>query len=64
MKLVAAAKLRRAQERILEARPYASRMSELLASLALRVSPEQHPLLARRETARRMIVVIAADKGL
>ncbi len=64
MKLVAAAKLRRAQERILEARPYASKMSELLASLALRVRPEQHPLLARRETGRRAIVIIAADKGL
>jgi F-type H+-transporting ATPase subunit gamma len=64
MKLVAAAKLRRAQERILEARPYASKMSELLAGLALRVSPEQHPLLARRGTGRRAIVVITADKGL
>ncbi|MBI4611769.1 MAG: ATP synthase F1 subunit gamma [Candidatus Rokubacteria bacterium] len=64
MKLVAAAKLRRAQERIVEARPYASKMSELLASLALRVSPEQHPLLARRETARRLVLIIAADKGL
>ncbi len=64
MKLVAAAKLRRAQDRILEARPYASKMSDLLASLALRVSPEQHPLLARRETGRRMVVIIAADKGL
>jgi F-type H+-transporting ATPase subunit gamma len=64
MKLVAAAKLRRAQERILEARPYASKMSELLASLALRVTPEQHPLLGRRESGRRLVVIIAADKGL
>ena len=64
MKLVAAAKLRRAQERILEARPYASKMSELVASLALRVSPEQHPLLARREAGGRLIVIITADKGL
>jgi F-type H+-transporting ATPase subunit gamma len=64
MKLVAAAKLRRAQDRILEARPYASKMSELLTNLALRVSPEQHLLLVRRETGRRLIVVIAADKGL
>jgi F-type H+-transporting ATPase subunit gamma len=64
MKLVAAAKLRRAQERIIEARPYASKMSDLLESLALRVSPEQHPLLIRRETGRRMAVIIAADKGL
>jgi len=64
MKLVAAAKLRRAQERILQARPYASKMSELLTNLALRVSPEQHPLLARREPGRRLVVIIAADKGL
>ncbi len=64
MKLVAAAKLRRAQERILQARPYASKMSELLTTLAVRVSPEQHPLLARRETGRRLVVIIAADKGL
>ncbi len=64
MKLVAAARLRRAQERILEARPYASKMSELLTSLAFRVGPEQHPLLARRPTGRRLVVIIAADKGL
>ncbi len=64
MKLVAAAKLRRAQERILQARPYAATMSELLTNLAVRVSPEQHPLLARRETGRRLVVIIAADKGL
>ncbi len=64
MKLVAAAKLRRAQERILEARPYAHRMSALLASLALRTSPDSHPLLARREGGRRQIVIVTADKGL
>jgi F-type H+-transporting ATPase subunit gamma len=64
MKLVAAAKLRRAQDRILEARPYATKMSDLLENLATRVSPEQHPLLARRETGRRMVVIISADKGL
>jgi F-type H+-transporting ATPase subunit gamma len=64
MKLVAAAKLRRAQERILEARPYAAKMLDLLGNLALRVSPEQHPLLVRREPGRRMAVIIAADKGL
>ncbi len=64
MKLVAAAKLRRAQERILEARPYAHKMSDLLANLALRSSPDRHPLLARREGGRREVVIIAADKGL
>ncbi|MGH7262764.1 MAG: ATP synthase F1 subunit gamma [Candidatus Rokuibacteriota bacterium] len=64
MKLVAAAKLRRAQERILEARPYAHKMSELLGNLALRTSADRHPLLARREAGRRQIVIITADKGL
>jgi F-type H+-transporting ATPase subunit gamma len=64
MKLVAAAKLRRAQERILEARPYAFKMQEVLASLALRADPQYHPLLRRREAGRKIVVVIASDKGL
>ena len=64
MKLVAAAKLRRAQERILAARPYAAKMTELLDHLAASAGPEAHPLLERREGARRLVVVIAADKGL
>lgn len=64
MKLVAAAKLRRAQERIVEARPYASKMGEVLSSLALRCDPKAHPLLARRETGRKVLLVITADKGL
>jgi len=64
MKLVAAAKLRRAQERILEARPYAHKLSALLGNLALRTAPDRHPLLARREGGRRQIVIITADKGL
>jgi F-type H+-transporting ATPase subunit gamma len=64
MKLVAAAKLRRAQERITEARPYALRMAELLSSLVTRVEGEAHPLLARRETGRKRLVIVTADKGL
>jgi F-type H+-transporting ATPase subunit gamma len=64
MKLVAAAKLRRAQERILQARPYAIKMGELLGSLVARAEAEAHPLLARRPAARRRLVVITADKGL
>ena len=64
MKMVAAAKLRRAQQRIVEARPYAYKIQEVIASLALRTSPEQHPLLATRETGRKGLVVVAADKGL
>ncbi|HXA96859.1 MAG TPA: ATP synthase F1 subunit gamma [Candidatus Dormibacteraeota bacterium] len=64
MKLVAAAKLRRAQERILSARPYAIKMAELLASLVSRTESEEHPLLTRRPPARRRLVIITADKGL
>jgi F-type H+-transporting ATPase subunit gamma len=64
MKLVAAAKLRRAQERILEARPYAFKMAELVAALARGLGEDKHPLLARREGPRKLFVVITADKGL
>ena len=64
MKLVAAAKLRRAQERILEARPYALKMAELLANLVARAGADAHPLLARRTTGRKRLVIITADKGL
>ncbi len=67
MKLVAAAKLRRAQERILAARPYAGKMAELLGNLVSATDTggdAPHPLLARREGPRRQIVVITADKGL
>src|SRR6266498_176022 len=64
MKLVAAAKFRRAQERILEARPYAKKMNELLSGLVGRTGDESHPLLARRDTGRKRLVIVTADKGL
>src|SRR3989304_6327484 len=67
MKLVAAAKLRRAQERVLAARPYAGKMAELLGNLvggSDTGDEVRHPLLARREGPRRQIVVITADRGL
>jgi len=64
MKLVAASKLRRAQERITEARPYADKMRELLGSLVSRAGDEAHALLARRATGRKRLVIITADKGL
>jgi F-type H+-transporting ATPase subunit gamma len=64
MKLVAASKLRRAQDRVLAARPYARKMHEVLASLAVRANPELHPLLAQRPEKRVIAVVITADKGL
>ena len=63
MKLVAAAKLRRAQERILSARPYASKMAELLGNL-VSGTDTGHPLMEQREGPRRQIVIITADRGL
>jgi F-type H+-transporting ATPase subunit gamma len=64
MKLVAAAKLRRAQERIMAARPYAQKMDELMHNLVARVEAERHPLLARRAGGRKRLVIVSADKGL
>src|SRR5687768_10726782 len=64
MKLVAAAKLRRAQERIIAARPYAGKMAELLGNLVSGTDGDTHPLLEQREGPRRQIVIITADKGL
>jgi F-type H+-transporting ATPase subunit gamma len=67
MKMVAASKLRRAQERIMSARPYAVQMQRVLASLATRVDRNVHPFLAQRETtpnSKTMVIVVTADKGL
>ena len=64
MKIVAAAKLRRAQDRILATRPYAQQMRQVLASLATRTDPSRHPLLTARKVKRHELVVITADKGL
>src|SRR5574341_1007360 len=66
MKLVAAAKLRRAQERILAARPYAGKMAELLGNLVTGTASDgaAHPLLEQRAGPRRQIVIITADRGL
>jgi len=67
MKMVAASKLRRSQERMMSARPYARQMQRVLASLALRVDPSVHPLLAVRDAgpaSRSLVIVVTADKGL
>jgi F-type H+-transporting ATPase subunit gamma len=64
MKLVSATKLRRAQEQILSARPYARQMLRVLNSLATRAQPESHPLLQQREERKVEMVVITADRGL
>jgi F-type H+-transporting ATPase subunit gamma len=64
MKMVAAAKLRRAQENIWAARPYATKISEVLESLVTQTSPEAHPLLAGREERRVELVLFTSDRGL
>jgi F-type H+-transporting ATPase subunit gamma len=64
MKMVSAAKLRRAQEAMFAARPYARKMMEVLASMATRADPAAHPLLQERGDDRVLLVVITADKGL
>ena len=64
MKLVAAAKLRRAQENIEKARPYAVKLHELISELALRADEEDHPLLSVREPRNVMLLVLTSDRGL
>jgi F-type H+-transporting ATPase subunit gamma len=68
MKMVAASRLRRAQERVQQARPFASEMRRVLVSLASRVDPAVHPLLDERAElragGRALLIVITADRGL
>ncbi len=64
MKMVSAAKLRRAQEAAVRARPYADKMTELLKNLAARVSATAHPLLTTREEHRIQLVLVTSDRGL
>jgi F-type H+-transporting ATPase subunit gamma len=64
MKMVSAAKLRRAQEAAVEARPYAEKMTELLGNVAARVSPEAHPLLQTREEKKIHLLLFTSDRGL
>ncbi len=64
MKMVSAAKLRRAQDAILSARPFAKKMLEVLNSLATRAEAEAHPLLHAREPKNVDVIIVSADKGL
>ncbi len=64
MKMVAAARLRRSQERVLNARPYANQTLALLASVAARTEQRAHPLLARRPVEKVLLVLVTADRGL
>lgn len=64
MKMVSAAKLRRAQEAVLAARPYAEKMAALLKNLSARVSAEAHPLLTVREEKKVHLLLLTGDRGL
>ncbi len=64
MKMVSAAKLRRAQEAVLQARPYAEKMAALLKNLSARVSADAHPLLMAREEKKVHLLLLTADRGL
>jgi F-type H+-transporting ATPase subunit gamma len=64
MKMVAAAKLRRAQDRVVGARPYAKLLGNVLASVTAHAGEVKHPLLAVREEKRVVVVVVAGDRGL
>jgi F-type H+-transporting ATPase subunit gamma len=64
MKMVSAAKLRRAQDAMFAARPYARKMMEVLSSMAARAEETAHPLLEQREGERILLVLVTADKGL
>src|SRR5919109_1306534 len=64
MKMVSAAKLRRAQEAAVEARPYAEKMTDLLKNLSARVARQAHPLLEVREEKKIHLVLFTSDRGL
>lgn len=65
MKMVAAAKLKRAQDRVTASRPFAGKMSDVLGALSSKVAGEfSHPLLDERGDSKYMVVLISADKGL
>ena len=67
MKMVSAAKLRRAQDRVIAARPYGALLRKVLGNVAAAMSSEQaaqQPLLARRDERRILLVLVTSDKGL
>jgi F-type H+-transporting ATPase subunit gamma len=64
MKLVAAAKLRRAQDAIIAARPYANALAEAVSELAARAGGDAHPMLQQRDPRRVSLIVLSSDRGL
>ena len=65
MKMVSAAKLKRAQDRVINARPFADKMNQVLSELAAQTTDDfHHPLLDKRGDDRYLVVLVTADKGL
>lgn len=64
MKLVAAARLKKATDRVLEARPYADKMKDFMASLAAAGELPQHPLMVKREVKNAALILVTSDRGL
>jgi F-type H+-transporting ATPase subunit gamma len=64
MQFVAASKLKRAQEATLASRAYAQKIDEVLADLAAVLGGEDHPLLVRRESGKRLLILVTTDRGL
>jgi F-type H+-transporting ATPase subunit gamma len=64
MKVVASARMKKAQERILGARPYAYRLSDLIHDLSMKVDRSLHPLFAKHPEGKKVLLVVTADRGL
>ena len=64
MKMVSAAKLRRAEEAIKAARPFAEKMRDVMLSLAARTNPSAHPMLVVRPVEKVLLILVTADRGL
>ena len=64
MELVAASKMKKAQQAALAGQPYASLLAEMLAALSTRVDAESHPFLVHREVKTRGVLLVTTDKGL
>src|SRR5882762_11232716 len=64
MQMVAASKMRKAQQHALAGRPYAALMNKVLVSLQKRTDPRLHPLLEVRDVKKELVLIISTDKGL
>ncbi len=64
MQMVAASKMRRAQQSALAGRPYAAMMNEVLGNVALNAGDFSHPLMEQREVRKRCVIIVSTDKGL